>query len=89
MLSTSCAGVVTAGSYATVAAPVIRLTLADDTPPVCSSVRCTRPLQAAHVMPVTGMVQDSEDGDRVSGIPQIPGSATMVPRTMLMPQVNS
>ena len=46
----------------------MRFTLADATPVVCSRARCTRALQAAQVMPVTGMVQDSVGGARVSGM---------------------
>jgi hypothetical protein len=59
---------VISGSYATVAAPVMRFTLAEATPSVRSSVRCTRPLHAAHVMPITGMVQDSLGVANVSGM---------------------
>jgi hypothetical protein len=46
----------------------MRLTLADATPGVFSSARCTRPLQAAHVIPVTGMVQDSAGDAGASGV---------------------
>src|SRR5690348_10671141 len=59
MVSTSRSGDVTVGSYATVAPPVIRFTFADRTPSARSSERCTRPLQAAQVIPATGMVHDS------------------------------
>jgi hypothetical protein len=37
----------------------MRLTAALETPGVLSSVRWTRALQAAHVIPLTGMVHDS------------------------------
>jgi hypothetical protein len=40
-----------------VAEPVIRLTLAELTPGAFSRVRCTLALQAAQVMPETGMVE--------------------------------
>ena len=68
MVSTIRSGETTVGSYATVAAPVMRFTFAVATPGVRSSVRCTRPLHAAQVIPVTGMVQDSVGGVSVSDI---------------------
>ena len=53
-------------------------------------MRCTRPLQAAQVMPVTGMVQDSgRCGVSVCVMAGRSCSAMIVPRTMPMPQVNS
>jgi hypothetical protein len=50
---------VASGSKSTVADPVIRFTLAELTPGVRSRVRWTLALQAAQVMPVTGMVAES------------------------------
>jgi hypothetical protein len=54
MASTSRSGEVVSASKRTVAAPVIRFTLALLTPGAFSSARCTRPLHAAQVMPETG-----------------------------------
>ncbi len=48
-----------AGSYETVAEPVIRFTLADLTPGVRSSARWMRALHAAQVIPWTGIVQEA------------------------------
>src|SRR4051795_8930019 len=45
----------------------MRLTFAELTPADRSSERCTRPLHAAQVIPVTGMVHDTA-GARVSAI---------------------
>ena len=55
-----------AGLYDTVAEPVIRLTFAPLTPGVRSSVRCTRALHAAQVMPCTGIVSSLVCGVRVA-----------------------
>jgi len=52
-------------------------------------VRCTRPLHAAQVIPVTGIVQDSLGDVSVSDIGYPCFSAMMVPRTMPMPHANS
>src|SRR5882724_824678 len=76
--STRRSGRMAPGSNATVASPVIRLTEAELTPGVRSSERCTRPLQAAQVMPVTGIVQtalaaDIVQGRRVAGVANRPG----------------
>src|SRR6266498_1279621 len=73
MTSTSRSSRVAAGSKATVAWPVIRFTDADLTPGVRSSERCTRPLQAAQVMPATAIVPvalaiDIVQPERVAGI---------------------
>src|SRR5687768_16345939 len=59
MTCTSPSGVVAAGSNVTVAVAVIRFTDASRTPGVFSSVRCTRLLHAAQVMPETRMLQVS------------------------------
>jgi hypothetical protein len=53
MTSVNSWGEIRAGSYATVAEPVIRFTFAVETPGVFSSDRCIRALQAAQVIPVT------------------------------------
>src|SRR5262245_66288239 len=57
MTCTSWSGAIACGSKATVASPVIRFTVAALTPAARSRDRCTLPLQAAQVIPVTGMVQ--------------------------------
>src|SRR5690242_17465985 len=90
MVSTSRSGDVTVGSYATVAPPVIRFTFADRTPSARSSERCTRPLQAAQVIPATGMVHDSvgSAGAVVLMVYSL-ASAMRVPRTIPIPQANS
>src|SRR5512147_2372710 len=59
MAATSASSEETAGSNSTVAELVIRFTLADATPGARSSVRWMRALQAAQVIPVTGMVARS------------------------------
>ena len=66
MACTSASGDVAAGSNSTVAFFSIRFTAAAFTPGCFSSARCTRPEQAAQVIPETGMVTFSPAGGAVA-----------------------
>src|SRR5262249_5418893 len=70
MTSVSASGDVFEGSNPIVACSVIRFTFALSTPGACSSARCTRALHAAHVMPVTLIVADEDEGATVIPIPE-------------------